>query len=89
MDTLNQEILSCGRMALASYKTKNQLLAHTQETNAGNFKFVKAECRRMIQFIHYNLSTHIFSLKNEQDQIASGQSILKQIYKQETNLVTD
>ena len=71
LDDLNQEILRSGQMALASYRLKNQLMAnYSYDSSTNNYRFLKAQCKRMLQFIHYHLSAHIFELKAEQDQIA-------------------
>jgi len=55
-------------MALGSYKAKNQMMLHqNQDSNTGNYTFMKVQCRRMVQFINFNLSNFIFELKEEYD----------------------
>ena len=77
MDDLNHQVLRTGQIALSSYKTKNQLMAQYNVENSGNaYKFMKASCKRMIQFVHYHLSVHIFELKADQDLILEGKSPL-------------
>ena len=84
MDDLNGEILRCGQIALSSYKSKNQLMGQYAIDNPNNaYKFMKARCKRMISFVHYHLSAHIFELKADQDLITEGQSPLSSICSRE------
>ena len=84
MDDLNSEILRYGQIALSSYKSKNQLMGQYVLDNPNNaYKFMKARCKRMIQFVHYHLSAHIFELKADQDLITEGESPLSSICSQD------
>ena len=75
MDDLNKEILRAAQSALGSYKIKNQLMSsYNYDSTTNNFRFLKAQCKRMLQFIHYHLSAHIFELKHESDLIKQGKS---------------
>jgi hypothetical protein len=66
LDDLNQEILASGQAALAAYRRKNQAMAGcSYDSSTNNYRFLKAQCKRMLQFIHYHLSAHIFELKAE------------------------
>lgn len=89
IEELNKKILDCGNMAQCFYKAKNQLMAHMNNDLWSPYKMLKAQCRRMIQLINFNISAHIFELKQEQDEIANGTSLLAQIYKPQNNMVTD
>ena len=73
LDELNAEILKSGKMALFFYKTKNEMASNfTISNSTSNYKILKVQCRRMIQLVNFHLSAHVFDLKEEQDQIASG-----------------
>jgi len=49
LDDLNLQILRSGQIALSSYKAKNQLMAqYDVENPTNNYKFMKAQCQRMI-----------------------------------------
>ena len=43
------------------------------------YKFMKVHCKRMIQMIHFQLYSHIFALKSEQDAILKNDSVLSQV----------
>jgi hypothetical protein len=43
---------------------------------------MKVQCKRMIQFVHFHLSTHIFELKADQDRISQDEGTpLADVYK--------
>ena len=80
MHELNKEILQCGNMAQCFYKTKNQLILHqNMDSSANNYKLMKVQCKRMIQIINYNISKHIFELKEEKNEILKGNSLLNKL----------
>lgn len=86
---LNQQIIQSGNLALCFYKAKNQLLTHLNTGNNSPYKYLKVSCKRMIQLIYYNLSEHVFQLKQEQDLMSQGDPILKQLYSDQDIAVTD
>lgn len=59
------------------------------ENATNNYKFMKAHCHRMIQFIHFHLAAHIFDLKEDQDLITKGQTDLTKVCKQSNFIVDD
>lgn len=58
------------------------------ENATNNYKFMKAHCHRMIQFIHFHLAAHIFDLKDDQDKILKGDTDLAQVCKP-ANFIVD
>jgi hypothetical protein len=87
---LNKEINMCGNLALCFYKAKNQLLINSPNNiNNSPYKYLKVSCKRMIQLIYYNLSEHIFQLKQEQDLLKTDDPILKQLFTDQNTTVND
>ena len=88
LDELNRHILEIGQTTLRQYKIKSSLMSqYSIDSSMSNYKFMKSQCKRMIQFLHFHLSSHIFELKADQELIFDNASPLGKYCKKENFLV--